>query len=142
MSFSFTPYLAKGYAAILGNPKAKGQIYHLNSMEYATMNSLYQTLEKIINVEPKILHISTDLLYASKMKKNGHLYYEKQYISLFDSTKGGRDLGFKPFTIKGGLKWRETGNDQGENENIDRYKDRLVELYYQWEKDIRENFPS
>lgn len=141
MSFSFTPDVACGYVALLGNHKAANQIYHLNSMEYATWNILYQKLGQVIGVTPQLIHIPTDLLYAAAPIMNGHLFFEKQYVNIFDSSKAVRDLDFAPeFTLEIGLRWLlewwESGHAPEIKEEIEEFEDELVKLYRQWERQI------
>jgi nucleoside-diphosphate-sugar epimerase len=141
MSFSFTPDVARGYAALIGNPKSDGQIYHLNSMEYLTWDIFYQTLGKVIGTAPQIIHIPTDLLYAADPVMNGHLFFEKQYVNLFDSSKAARDLGFAPrFTLESGIRWLVEGWESGQapeiKAEVDKFEDELAELYRQWERQV------
>lgn len=141
MSFSFTPDVARGYAALLGNPKSANKVYHLNSMEYATWNGLYQKLGQVIGVTPQIIHIPTDLLYTAAPAMNGHIFFEKQYVNILDSSKAARDLGFaSEFTLEGGLRWLlewwESGHAPKIKKEIEEFEDELVKLYRMWEKQI------
>jgi nucleoside-diphosphate-sugar epimerase len=142
MSFSFTPDVARGYVLIAGNPKAYGQVYHLNSMEYTTWQDLYQTIGRVATgKEPEIVHIATDLLLAAAPELNSHLYHDKQWVNLYDASKAGRDLGFScQLTVADGLKWLigwwDAGHDQLVKADVDRFEDELVALYRKWEKEI------
>jgi nucleoside-diphosphate-sugar epimerase len=141
MSFSFTPDVARGYAALIGNEKADGQIYHLNSMEYLTWDVFYRTLGRVLGTAPQIIHIPTDLLYAADPAMNGHLFFEKQYVNFFDSSKAARDLGFAPqFTLESGIRWLlewwESGHAPEVKLEIEAFEDEMAKLYWQWERQV------
>jgi len=140
-SFSFTPDVARGYAAIIGNRKAAGQVYHLNSMEYATWDIFYETLGRVLGTAAHIVHVPTDLLYKAAPAMNGHLFVEKQYVGIFDSSKAARELGFTPeFTLESGISWLVEWWDSGHapeiKEEIEKFEDELVMLHRQWERQV------
>ncbi len=141
MNFTFTPDAAAGYVALVGKPQSYGQAYHVNSMEYATWESLYQTLGKVVGRAPQIVHIPTELLYAAAPNLNSHLYHDKQWVNLFDSTKAQREVGFAPkLTVEAGLRWLvewyDVGNEQVVKAEIEEFEDKLVALHGQWKQEI------
>jgi nucleoside-diphosphate-sugar epimerase len=86
-SWTFSPDLAKAYVGVLGNPKTIGQFYHACTEEVHIWDELYQTFGKIIGVEPKIIHVSTELLCAIDRPTFEHIITEKMYPGAFDNSK-------------------------------------------------------
>lgn len=141
MNFTFTPDIARGYAAILGNRKALGQIYHLVTEEYSTWNDLYRAIGSAAGAEPEIVHLPTELLVAAAPKLNAHLSDDKHWVNLFDSSKARRDLDFRPqLTLESGfrwiLEWYDGGHDRAIKEEVDRFEDDLVALYDRFKAEI------
>ncbi len=141
MNFTFTPDIARGYAAILGNRKAYGRIYHLVSDEYSTWNDLYRAIGNAAGADPEIVHLPTELLVAAAPKLNAHLYDDKHWVNLFDSSKARQDLDFRPhLALESGfrwiLEWYDGGHDTAIKADVDRFEDELVELYDRFKAEI------
>lgn len=86
-AWTFSPDLAKAYVGVLGNPKSIGQYYHACSEDYHIWDDLYQTFGKIIGVEPKLIHVSTELLCAVDRSAFEHIIKEKMYSGAYDNSK-------------------------------------------------------
>lgn len=86
-SFTFVPDLARGFAALAGNPKAIGEAFHVTSDFRNVWEDLYRAFGRIVGIEPKIVHISSEVLFRAAPSLCNHLYYEKTYAGLFDNSK-------------------------------------------------------
>lgn len=139
--WTFAPDLAGAFLALAGNPKTYGKQYHACSEEGHIWQDLYTEIGKIIGIEPKIIHIPSELLKVSAPNLCGHLYWEKSHAGLFNNAKLRQDApGFKMnITLTDGLKaiveWFEK-EAAFINPEKDQLEDRLVECYGQWEKQI------
>jgi nucleoside-diphosphate-sugar epimerase len=96
-SFTFAEDLAKAYAAVLGNPRTYGQAFHATSGEICRWEDLYLEFGRLAGAEPKIIHISSEILMKAAPNLCAHLYHEKTYPGIFDTTKlRSAAPGFKP----------------------------------------------
>jgi len=86
-SFTFTPDLSRGFAALAGNPKAIGEAFHVTSDFRNVWEDLYRAFGRIVGIEPKIVHIPSEVLFKAAPSLCNHLYYEKTYAGLFDNSK-------------------------------------------------------
>jgi nucleoside-diphosphate-sugar epimerase len=124
--FTFTPDLAKAYAGVLGNPKTYGQAYHATNDELSRWEDLYLEFGRLTGVEPKIIHIPSEALMKAAPNLCSHLYFEKTYPGIFDTTKlRSAAPGFKPaISLREGcamlLAWWEK-----EAHTVDPEKDKL-----------------
>lgn len=141
-SFTFTSDLAKALVGLLGNEKTYGQSYHACSEERTVWNDLYLEFGKVLGIEPKIVHIPTDLLYAADPEMFGHLYFEKTFTGLFDNAKIKSAVPdfVCDLSLNAGIKmiiaWFEKEANEVDLEK-DALEDRLVELYTGWEKQMQ-----
>ena len=60
--FTFAPDIAKVYAGVLCRELYFGQAYHVTSGDVRIWDDLYLEFGKIIGAEPKLLHLSTEML--------------------------------------------------------------------------------
>ncbi|UUZ80737.1 NAD-dependent epimerase/dehydratase family protein [Paenibacillus sp. P26] len=141
-SFSFAPDVARAFVLAAGNARTFGQAYHATSEEQHIWEDLYLEIGRLAGVEPKLVHISSELLAEAKPDLFAHLYYEKSYAGLFDNSKIRRDLpGFQPrMTLTEGLKmmldWYERDSfpiDEAKN----RLEDGLIQLYERWGTELK-----
>jgi nucleoside-diphosphate-sugar epimerase len=84
--FTFARDLAKAYTGVLGNPKAYGQVYHATSDEIHRWEDLYLEFGKIVGVEPRIVHLPSELLMKASPGLFTHLYLEKTFPGVFDNS--------------------------------------------------------
>ncbi len=78
---------AKGFIALLGNPAAIGEAYHITSDEVLTWNQIFQETGRALGVELKIAHISSDLIAAYNPNAVGDLIGDKNNSSVYDNRK-------------------------------------------------------
>jgi len=141
-SFTFASDLAKAFVGVLGNTKTYGESYHACSEQPTVWNDLYLEFGKILGIEPKMVHIPTDLLYAADPDMFGHLHFEKSFSGLFDNSKIKSAVPefVCDLSLNAGLKmilaWFEKEANQVDPEK-DALEDRLVALYTGWEKQMR-----
>jgi len=135
--FTFAPDLARAYVSAAGNTKTYGQIYHVASEEVHIWDDLYREFGRIVGVEPKIVHIPSELLRQASPNIFSHLYFEKTFSGLFDTSKfkaANPDFEVKISFAEGlrGIKnWFEQEANQVDAEK-DAMEDRLVEVYNQY----------
>ncbi|MBQ6595501.1 MAG: NAD-dependent epimerase/dehydratase family protein [Clostridia bacterium] len=95
--WTFSPDLAKAFAGVLGRQRCVGQTYNAVSDEAHIWDDLYLTFGELLGVDPVLYHLPTELLYLADRKLFAHLYYEKTYCGLFDTSKIRADV--PEFTI-------------------------------------------
>jgi len=141
-SFTFAPDLAKAFVGVLGNPQTHGQAYHACSEQRCRWEDLYLEFGKIVGIEPHIIHISSELLFAANPDLFSHLYLEKTFPGLFDNSKIRSVVpDFKcGISLHEGIKmivdWFEKEANQVDPEK-DAMEDRLVELYNGWKNQMQ-----
>lgn len=78
---------AKAFVGLLGNAHALGEAYHITSDESLTWNQIYEIIGSALGVEPKIVHIPTDVLSRLRPELYGGLMGDKAHTVLFDNSK-------------------------------------------------------
>ena len=78
---------AKGFVGLFGRPEALGEAFHITSDEVLTWNQIYAELGRAIGVEPKIVHIPSDLIAMYSEKATGSLIGDKANSAVFDNSK-------------------------------------------------------
>jgi len=78
---------AKGFVGLLGHQQAAGQAFTITSDEVLTWDQIYHAVAGAVGVEPKIVHISSDLLVKFEPSLEGNLLGDKSTCAIFDNTK-------------------------------------------------------
>ena len=91
-AWTFAPDIAKAYAGVLCREKCFGQSYHVTSDDHHIWDDLYLTFGKIIGIEPKLVHVSTEMLMAAAPEVFLHVQQEKMYCGIFDNSKIKADV--------------------------------------------------
>jgi nucleoside-diphosphate-sugar epimerase len=78
---------AKGFVGLLGNPHAIGHAVHITSDEVLTWNQIYRLLAQAAGVEPRIVHVPSDLIAAFDPEAGAGLLGDKAHSVIFDNTK-------------------------------------------------------
>ncbi|MDD3958951.1 MAG: SDR family oxidoreductase [Clostridiaceae bacterium] len=78
---------AKGFIGLMGNTHAIGETVHITSDESLTWNQIYKSIGNALGVEPKIAHISTDMLVRLDSSLDGPLNGDKAHSVVFDNSK-------------------------------------------------------
>ena len=78
---------AKGFVGLLGNSHAIGEDFHITSDEWLTWNQIYQILGRAAGMEPRLVHIPSDLIAAYDANIGASLLGDKANSSIFDNSK-------------------------------------------------------
>lgn len=78
---------ARGFVGLMSNPHAVGETFHITSDEWLTWNQIYQTLGRAAGVEPKLVHIPSELIAAYDKHIGDSLLGDKMHSAIFDNQK-------------------------------------------------------
>lgn len=78
---------AKGFVGLLGNAHAIGDAFHITSDEILTWNQIGSMLAHAAGVEPRIVHVPSDVIAAYDARWGAGLLGDKAHSVLFDNTK-------------------------------------------------------
>ena len=78
---------AKGFVGLLGHQQAIGQTFHITTDELLTWNQIYQAVAAAVNVEPRIVHVSSDFIVHVDASYRSGLIGDKSNTVIFDNTK-------------------------------------------------------
>ena len=78
---------AKGFVGLLSNHHAIGHAFHITSDEVMTWNQIYTFLAHAAGVEPRIVHVPSDLIAAFDPEVGASLLGDKSHSVVFDNTK-------------------------------------------------------
>ena len=78
---------AKGLVGLLGHQRAIGDAFHITSDEVLTWNQIYALLAHAAGVEPRLVHIPSDLIAAYDKGWGDGLLGDKAHSMIFDNTK-------------------------------------------------------
>ena len=79
---------AKGYVGLMGNPHAIGEAFQITNDESLTWNQIYEAIARVLGVELKAVHVSSEFLAATgKFDLLGGLIGDKANTVVFDNSK-------------------------------------------------------
>lgn len=78
---------ARGFLGLLGRPEALGQAYHITGDEWLTWDQVFACLGAALGVEPRLVHIPSELLAALEPNLRGGLLGDKSHSAIFDNRK-------------------------------------------------------
>jgi len=78
---------AVGFVGLLGNPHALGQTFQITSGEWLSWNQIYQIVGQAAGVEPKLVHVPSDLIAAYDPEWGSGLLGDKAHSMIFDNSK-------------------------------------------------------
>ena len=78
---------AKGFIGLLCNDQAVGNIYHITSDELLTWNQIMWDLAEAAGVDPKIVHIPSEVILRYDPEWGASLMGDKSHSMIFDNTK-------------------------------------------------------
>jgi nucleoside-diphosphate-sugar epimerase len=126
---------AKGFVPLLGNADAVGDVFHITSDELLTWNQIYTMLGRAAGVEPRLVHVPSDVIAAFDQRWGDSLLGDKAHSKIFDNTKIKRCVpGFLATTpFARGAEQIVAWYDQDPSrrtfdEGFDRLSDKLVAL--------------
>jgi nucleoside-diphosphate-sugar epimerase len=78
---------AKGLVGLLGHKQAIGHAFHITSDEVMTWDQYYRIVAEAAGVEPKLVHIASDLVAECLPDEVGSLIGDKAVSVVFDNSK-------------------------------------------------------
>jgi nucleoside-diphosphate-sugar epimerase len=78
---------AKGFNVLLGNPRAIGETFHITSDEWLTWNQIYEIMGRAAGVEPRLVHVPSELIAAYDPVWGDSLLGDKTHSMIFDNSK-------------------------------------------------------
>ncbi len=78
---------AVGLVGLLGNPRAVGEAFHITSDEILTWNRIYTLVGRAAGVEPKLVHIPSDVIARRDPEWGANLLGDKSHSLIFDNSK-------------------------------------------------------
>ena len=78
---------AKGFVGLLGHQQAIGHAFHITSDESLTWNQIYEAIAGVIDVEPKIVHVPSEVIIKYDKSLIGNLLGDKSHSVIFDNSK-------------------------------------------------------
>lgn len=86
-TLTHTEDFAIGFAGLMGNLQAIGDVFHITSDESLNWNQIFQIMAEAAGTEAKIVHIPSDYICALAPDLSGTLLGDKSYSVLFDNSK-------------------------------------------------------
>lgn len=78
---------AVGLVGLFGHPEAIGEDFHITSDEAQTWDQIAHVFARFARVEPKIVHVPSDLIARSHAEWGASLLGDKAHSALFDNSK-------------------------------------------------------
>lgn len=78
---------AKGFVPLLGNARALGEAFHITSDEWLTWNQIYTIIGQALGVQPRLVHVPSDLVAAFDAELGAGLLGDKANSMIFDNGK-------------------------------------------------------
>jgi nucleoside-diphosphate-sugar epimerase len=78
---------ARGFVGLLGNARAVGDTFHITSDEALTWDQIYVLMGRAAGVEPKLVHVPSELIAAYDKDWGDGLLGDKTHSMIFDNTK-------------------------------------------------------
>jgi nucleoside-diphosphate-sugar epimerase len=78
---------AKGFVPLLGNSRAIGEVFHITSDEWLNWNQIYQIMGAAVGVEPRLVHVPSELIAAFDVEIGAGLLGDKANSMIFDNSK-------------------------------------------------------
>lgn len=78
---------AVGFVGLLGNPAAIGEAFHITSDELLTWNQIYTLLARAAGVEPRLLHVPSEIIARFDPDLGAGLLGDKAHSVIFDNSK-------------------------------------------------------
>ncbi len=137
---------ARLFNPLVGNDKTIGETYQVMNPEPCTWDMIYQALADALGVEYKPVYISEYLLDQSKTYDfRSTMHGDKHFSCIFDISKVrsfSPDVKLEIDIRKGAQMYVEYMNahpeEKKEDEDFDRWCDRVIEKYHELEKEFTE----
>jgi len=133
---TFHTDFAQGFVGLFGQVRALGEAFHITSDEVLSWDQIYQTIAEVAGVEPRIVHLPSEIIAALHPPFGPTLIGDKAYSAVFDNAKIKRAVpGFKAKVsfrdgIVQSLAWYDADPTRRRvDHGVNRTLDRLVEVY-------------
>ncbi len=127
---------ANGLIGLIGHKKAIGEAFHITSDEVLSWNQIFLEAGRAAGVEPKLIHIPSDLLAAYIPRLTASLIGDKINSVVFDNRKIKKFVpGFKAEVkwsegVRKAIKWHEKKPErQIIDKEADKMFDRIIHEY-------------
>ena len=127
---------AKGLVGLLGHQQAIGHAFHITTDEVLTWDQLFRIVGSSVGVEPQLVHIPSDFIYACLPEKKGTLIGDKSVSVVFDNSKIKRFVpGYCATTsfaegVRRSLAWFNADPSRKQiDEQVNTYQDKLIAAY-------------
>jgi nucleoside-diphosphate-sugar epimerase len=78
---------AKAFVGLLGHPQAIGDSFHITSDEVLTWNQIYELVAAAAGAEPRLVHVTSDAIFAADERWGRSLLGDKAHSVIFDNAK-------------------------------------------------------
>jgi nucleoside-diphosphate-sugar epimerase len=78
---------ANAFVGLLGHPQAIGDSFHITSDEVLTWNQIHELLAAAAGVQPRIVHVTSDAIFAADETWGRSLLGDKTHSVTFDNAK-------------------------------------------------------
>jgi len=78
---------ARGFVGLLGHPYALGEAFHITGDEWLTWNEIFRLTAQAAGVEPKIVHVPSDLIAQEDPEWGAGLLGDKAHSMMLDNSK-------------------------------------------------------
>lgn len=78
---------AKGFVPLLGHSGTIGDAIHITSDEWLNWNQIYEIMAQALGVEPRLVHVPSDLIAAYDSEIGAGLWGDKSNSMIFDNSK-------------------------------------------------------
>ncbi|MCC2318843.1 SDR family oxidoreductase [Cellulomonas chengniuliangii] len=78
---------ARGLVPLLGDPRVLGDAFHITSDDVLTWDQIVRALGAAAGVEPRIVHVPSDVIAAADPEWGAGLLGDKAHSMVFDTTK-------------------------------------------------------
>ncbi len=123
--------VARGFVAVMQNPKCLGQIYNITGDEWMTWDELHCQTALVVGGTFQPVHIPADVLYKAAPSMAGGTWEIFAWPSVFDNSKLKRDTDYTGQTIsfqdglRRTLQWLEANGKLKDSTDGD-YEDQLI----------------
>ena len=78
---------ARGFVGLLGHPYSLGEAFHITGDEWLSWNEIFRLTAQAAGVEPKVVHVPSDLIAKEDPAWGAGLLGDKAYSMMFDNSK-------------------------------------------------------
>ncbi|MGB4594466.1 MAG: SDR family oxidoreductase [Anaerolineaceae bacterium] len=86
-TMTYNADFAKGFVGLFGKAEAIGQTYHITSDEWLTWNQIFESVANAFGVQPKLVHIPSDLIARFDPVWGDSLLGDKAHSFMLDNSK-------------------------------------------------------